>query len=226
MEAGSEFKIAMSDGQLIDDANWYPTGMGNNYQITASGEYIVYFRPDGQGGDGWHEGYIFAEKQVMDLGPWETWFGDASGQPEMASYLLYDAAAQKAEVHILQNKNGQWKAQVKYHGPSGEDGKCYRVALRMKANHDSGGVTLKWQDDNNTPNVIYENQSINLGADEEYIFDEEVNLGTFDIERLISTDRINYSLEIHQSRSLLKKYPEGRPIFIKGSELLKFRKGL
>ncbi len=59
-----------------------------------------------------------------------------------------------------------------------------------------------------------------------YIFDEEVNLGTFDIERLISTDRINYSSEIHQSRSLLKKYPEGRPIFIKGSELLKFRKDL
>lgn len=59
-----------------------------------------------------------------------------------------------------------------------------------------------------------------------YIFDEEVNLGTFDIVRLISTDRINYSSEIHQSRSILKKYPEGRPIFIKGSELLKFRKGL
>lgn len=174
MEAGSEFKIAMSDGQLIDDANWYPTGMGNNYQITASGEYIVYFRPDGQGGDGWHEGYIFAEKQVMDLGPWEAWFGDAGWQPEEASYLLYDAAAQKAEVHILQNKSGQWQAQVKYHGPSGEDGKCYRVALKMKANHDIGGVTLKWQEDNNVPNVIYENQSINLGENEEYIFDEVV----------------------------------------------------
>ena len=57
-----------------------------------------------------------------------------------------------------------------------------------------------------------------------YIFDEEVNLGSFDIERLISTDRINYSSEIHQSRSRQKKYPEGRPIFVKGSELLKFRK--
>ena len=174
MEAGSEFKIAMSDGQLIDDANWYPTGMGNNYQITASGDYTVYFRPDGQGGEGWHEGYIFAEKQVMDLGPWEAWFGDAGWQPEEASYLLYDAAAQKAEVHILQNKSGQWQAQVKYHGAPAEDGKCYRVALKMKANHDIGGVTLKWQDDNNTPNVIYENQSINLGANEEYIFDEVV----------------------------------------------------
>ncbi len=56
-----------------------------------------------------------------------------------------------------------------------------------------------------------------------YVFDEEVNLGTFDIERIISTDRINYSSEIHQSKSISKKYPEGRPIFLRGSELLKFR---
>ena len=43
-----------------------------------------------------------------------------------------------------------------------------------------------------------------------YVFDEEVNLGTFDIERIISTDRINYSSEIYQSRSITKKYPEGK----------------
>ena len=59
-----------------------------------------------------------------------------------------------------------------------------------------------------------------------YIFDEEVNLGTYDIERIISTDRINYSTEIRQSRSLTKEYPEGRPIFVKGDELLEFRKSL
>lgn len=56
-----------------------------------------------------------------------------------------------------------------------------------------------------------------------YVFDEEVNLGEFDIERIISADRINYSSEIHQSRSLTKKYPEGRPIFLKGCELLRYR---
>jgi len=59
-----------------------------------------------------------------------------------------------------------------------------------------------------------------------YIFDEEVNLGSFDVTRIISTDRINYSSEIHQSKSLTKKYPEGKPIFLKGSELLKFRTGM
>lgn len=59
-----------------------------------------------------------------------------------------------------------------------------------------------------------------------YYFDEEVNLGSFDIIRLISADRINYSSIIRQSKSLSREYPEGKPIFIKGSELLKFREGL
>lgn len=55
-----------------------------------------------------------------------------------------------------------------------------------------------------------------------YVFDEEVTLGSFDIERIISTDRINYASEIRRSGDITKKYPEGRPILLKGSELLKF----
>lgn len=168
MLAGDQFKIAKSDGAVITDSNWYPSGMNNNYQITASGEYTVYFRPDGQGGDGWHEGYIFA--QAADLTPWESWFGDANWQPETNSYITYDANAGKVTVYIRENKGAQWKAQVKYHGPAAEEGKCYRVALKMQSNRDLGGVTLKWQDDNNDPNLIYENQSISLaeGAVFEY----------------------------------------------------------
>ena len=57
-----------------------------------------------------------------------------------------------------------------------------------------------------------------------YVFDEEVSLGTFDIESIISADRINYASEIRRSGDVTKKYPEGRPIFLKGSELLKFGK--
>ena len=59
-----------------------------------------------------------------------------------------------------------------------------------------------------------------------YVFDEEVNLGTFDVERILSADRINYASEIRQSKSLFKEYPEGRPVFLKGSELIRFRTGL
>lgn len=55
-----------------------------------------------------------------------------------------------------------------------------------------------------------------------YVFDEEVNLGMFDVRRVISADRISYASEIRRSGALAKKYPEGRPIFLKGSELLRF----
>lgn len=168
--AGDQFKVIMSDGAEI--AAWYPDGMDNNYTIARSGEYTVYFRPDGQGGDDWHYGCIYAAP--ADLGPWSAWFGDAGGQEEFDSYLTYDEAAAKATVHIASDRTGQWRAQIKYQGPAAEDGKCYHVALKMKANHDISGVTLKWQDDNNTPNVIYENQSINLGANEEFAYDEVV----------------------------------------------------
>ena len=59
-----------------------------------------------------------------------------------------------------------------------------------------------------------------------YIFDEEVNLGDYDVKSIISADRINYASEIHQSKSLTKTYPEGRPIFLRGTQLLKYRKKL
>ncbi len=170
--AGDEFKIAKSDGITIADTDWYPSGMGNNYQVTASGNYTVYFRPDGQGGEGWHEGYIYAD--LDNLGPWSSAFSNADWQPETNSYLAYDSTAEKVTVFIRGDKSGQWQAQVKYQGMPAEDGKCYRVALKMKANHDITGITLKWQEDNNVPNVIYENQTINLGSDNEFIYSEVV----------------------------------------------------
>ena len=62
--AGAEFKVVYSDGSTVDDANWFPTGMGNNKVVATEGIYKVYFRPDGQGGDGWHYGYIYMEEVV------------------------------------------------------------------------------------------------------------------------------------------------------------------
>ncbi len=56
-----------------------------------------------------------------------------------------------------------------------------------------------------------------------YYFDEEVNLGQYDIEKIISTDRLSYSFEIYQSKSRTKEYPEGRPIFLSGKKLKEYR---
>lgn len=40
---------------------WYPEGMGNDYKVDEAhaGVKTVYFRPDKQGGEGWHEGCFY-----------------------------------------------------------------------------------------------------------------------------------------------------------------------
>ena len=55
--AGAEFKVVKVQGET---QTWYPDGMDNNYVITNASNYTVYFRPNGDGGEGWHYGYIYA----------------------------------------------------------------------------------------------------------------------------------------------------------------------
>ncbi len=61
--ANDEFKVGYSDGTTIESTNYFPNGMDNNYVITEAGDYTVYFRPDGQGGEDWHYGCIKAIKK-------------------------------------------------------------------------------------------------------------------------------------------------------------------
>ena len=64
--ANNELKIVSSqDGATIID--WFPTGMGNNYQINEEGDYKIFFNPAGNVPD-WYEGYfnvIMKEKPVI-----------------------------------------------------------------------------------------------------------------------------------------------------------------
>lgn len=58
LTTSSQFKIAYSEnGTSINDADWFPTGMGNNFgengEITADGTYLVQFRPNQDGGADW-----------------------------------------------------------------------------------------------------------------------------------------------------------------------------
>jgi|GEM_PF-1650898 len=43
---------------------YYPAGNEKELKINEDGEYMIYFRPDGQGGEGWHEGYLYIEKKA------------------------------------------------------------------------------------------------------------------------------------------------------------------
>jgi hypothetical protein len=58
LKANDEFKVVSSaDGYY--EIDWFPTGMGNNYTVTADGKYTVYFRPNGDGGSDWHYNCIY-----------------------------------------------------------------------------------------------------------------------------------------------------------------------
>jgi len=164
---GNEFKVvAVANNEL---GAWYP-GEAGNYVVDFAhvGEKDILFRPDYQGGEGWHAGCIYVEGDA-NANPWETWF--ASGDTwntETESYLEWDAENQKATVHINVDKYGQWRAQVKYHGPVAEEGKCYRVALKLKSNNAINNVTIKYQDN---VEMVYVNDAA-LEANVEYVFDQ------------------------------------------------------
>jgi len=49
-------------GILGENVTWYPTA--TNLTVAADGTYDIYFRPDGQGGEGWHEGTLYLAEVV------------------------------------------------------------------------------------------------------------------------------------------------------------------
>ena len=59
---GDMLKVIYSDKDVY---TWYPDGMDNNYVVGADyagNGKTIYFRPDGLGGEGWHYGYIWIDK--------------------------------------------------------------------------------------------------------------------------------------------------------------------
>lgn len=55
LSSGAELKVIDSQN------NWYPGGTDNNYTVSTAGTYNVYFRPNADGGSGWHESYFYLE---------------------------------------------------------------------------------------------------------------------------------------------------------------------
>ena len=108
-EASAQFKvIKVEEGK---DPTWYPTGMDNNYTIQTAGNYDVYFRPNGDGGEGWHEGYIYAaaslDKSALEdeIATATELLGDASTEEGTPGKALADAIA--AAQDALQNATTQ-----------------------------------------------------------------------------------------------------------------------
>lgn len=81
-----QFKVVSYNTSIQGGSmTWYPDGMGNNYgengEITADGSCTIYFRPDGDGGDDWFYGCIYAAADEED-NPTEVPTEEPTGEPE------------------------------------------------------------------------------------------------------------------------------------------------
>ena len=68
LDKGDTFKVAST----IDGGTLYtifPEGIDNAYTVAEDGTYDVYFRPDGQGGEGWYAGYIYVAPSAAPVAP-------------------------------------------------------------------------------------------------------------------------------------------------------------
>lgn len=171
-----EFKVVEVANNAIVEGKWFPAEAGNyKVDFDHSGENKdIYFRPDYEGGEGWHAGCIFVAESVGN-NPWTTYFavGDTWNE-EKESYLEWDADNEKATIHIAVDKNGQWRAQAKYRGLIAEAGKYYRVSLKMKANNAIQNVTIKYQDNDQAGAEMVLVTDAALEAGVEFVFDRKV----------------------------------------------------
>ena len=173
LAAGNELKVvAVADNAI---ATWYPEGANYVVDNAHAGEKTIYFRPNADGGDDWFGGCIYVPANEGPVSPIkETWFANTSWQQEFESTIVWDPETDKITINVAVEKNAQWQAQLKLFTLVPETGKCYNVAFKLKANNALGGITFKWQDDNNDPNLIYENQAITLEAGVEYAYNRTV----------------------------------------------------
>ena len=111
-----EFKVVYSeDGSVAK--TWYPEGMDNNFgqngEIKAVGVYDIYFRPDGQGGEDWFNGVIYAANQdepqpteeVTTVAPEP----DTTAEPGETITVKFTDALGWGDVHVYYWPNGaEW----------------------------------------------------------------------------------------------------------------------
>ena len=86
LTAGTEIKAVKVEDNAIK--TWYPSGA--NYVVKKTGSHDIYFRPDGQGNDDWHEGTLYVTNEettpategafqltsVSENGTIHFWLGD------------------------------------------------------------------------------------------------------------------------------------------------------
>ena len=103
-----------------------------------------------------------------------VYFATGDGWDEDSeSSAVWDAETGKITVTLAQPKVAAWQGQVFVNAVKAEVGKLYNFSVKMKANKNMGGVTMKWQENNNDPIMVSEINTISLVADEEFVYSKE-----------------------------------------------------
>ena len=175
LAANSEFKVvAVAENAL---GAWYPVEAGNYVvDMAHAGEAkSIYFRPNYDGGEGWHAGCIFVPENVVPVDPIDHVYfatGD-SWTPDAESHAVWDSETGKITVTLALPKVAAWQGQIIINTVKAEVGKCYNFSVKMKSNKDLSGATIKWQENNNDPIMVSEINTISLKADEEFVYTKQ-----------------------------------------------------
>ncbi len=77
LSAGTELKVHDSDD------HWYPSG--NNYTVSTTGTYDIYFRPNGDGNSDWYNGYFY----LVNVTPYTITWKDGDGNTLKTDSVKY-----------------------------------------------------------------------------------------------------------------------------------------
>ena len=107
LKEGTKLKVIEVDGE--GNWIWYPAGDAYDCYVYANGTHTVYFRPDGEGGSGWHYGYIYLAAPaipVTDLGnnTWEFTMPDYA----VVANIEYDTDLELNEVDDNTDDLNEW----------------------------------------------------------------------------------------------------------------------
>jgi len=80
LKANDEFKV------LSSSDTWCPGGSTSNYTIETDGTYTVYLRPNGDGGEGWHEGML----KAVNVTQYTVTFDSDGGSSVAEQTVTYD----------------------------------------------------------------------------------------------------------------------------------------
>ncbi len=102
------------------------------------------------------------------------------------SGATYDAATGTVMVELKSQFGSQWQAQVKLnHNVAFSAKKKYQLSCKLKATATVGGITIK-MDDN--AEVVMANQTVNLTANEEFVFKSDSANGVADNNKILVFD--------------------------------------